>query len=140
MDRVLLFGVGACAVAIFGSASHAQQNKSVWTGVYTEQQATEGAAVYSASKYAVEGLTRAAALEAAPANVRVNAVAPGPVRTGMMDRFFGTEDNVKTFVASHIPLNRVGTPEEIAETILFLASDKVPFITGQTFGVDGGAS
>jgi NAD(P)-dependent dehydrogenase (short-subunit alcohol dehydrogenase family) len=103
-------------------------------------RAAPGAAVYSASKYAVEGLTRAAALEAAPANVRVNAVAPGPVRTEMMNRFFGTEENVQAFVSSRVPLNRVGTPEEIAETILFLASDKVPFITGQTFGVDGGAS
>jgi NAD(P)-dependent dehydrogenase (short-subunit alcohol dehydrogenase family) len=98
-----------------------------------------GAAVYGASKHAVEGLTRSAALEAAPANVRVNAVAPGPVQTAMLDRFFGTEENKAAFV-SRIPLARAGTPEEIAQIILFLASDKAPFITGQVIGIDGGLS
>jgi NAD(P)-dependent dehydrogenase (short-subunit alcohol dehydrogenase family) len=97
-----------------------------------------GASVYTASKHAVEGLTKAAALEGAAAGVRVNAVAPGPVETGMLDRFTGGSEEAKAGFAATIPAKRVGTPEEIAETILFLASDKAPFLTGQSIAVDGG--
>jgi NAD(P)-dependent dehydrogenase (short-subunit alcohol dehydrogenase family) len=96
-----------------------------------------GAAVYAASKHAVEGLTKSAALEAAAVGVRVNAVAPGPVETPMLDRFTGDADRKAGLVAG-LPAKRAGTPEEIAETIVFLASDKAPFITGQSFAVDGG--
>ena len=96
-----------------------------------------GASVYTASKHAVEGLTKAAALEGAPAGVRVNAVAPGPIETGMLDRFTGSEEAKAGFAAT-IPAKRFGTPEEVAQTILFLASDKAPFLTGQSIAVDGG--
>jgi NAD(P)-dependent dehydrogenase (short-subunit alcohol dehydrogenase family) len=96
-----------------------------------------GAALYSASKHAVEGLTQSAALEAAPHGVRVNAVAPGPIDTDMLSRFTGTADRMAASIAG-VPLKRLGKPAEIAQTIVFLASDKVPFITGQIIGVDGG--
>lgn len=96
-----------------------------------------GASIYVASKHAVEGLTKSAALEAAPTGVRVNAVAPGPIETGMLNRFVGSEANKDAFL-KHIPLQRAGDASEVAQTILFLASDKAPFITGQSFGVDGG--
>jgi NAD(P)-dependent dehydrogenase (short-subunit alcohol dehydrogenase family) len=96
-----------------------------------------GAAVYSASKHAVEGLTKSAALEAASSGVRVNMVAPGPIETGMLDRFTGTDER-KAGLAATVPLKRVGRPEEIAHTILFLASDKASFITGASYLVDGG--
>ncbi len=96
-----------------------------------------GASVYSASKHAVEGLTKSAALEAAASGVRVNAVAPGPVDTEMLSRFTGTADRKAGLVAG-VPLKRMGRPEEIAQTIVFLASDKAPFITGEVIGVDGG--
>jgi NAD(P)-dependent dehydrogenase (short-subunit alcohol dehydrogenase family) len=96
-----------------------------------------GAAVYSASKHAVEGLTKSAALEAASSGVRVNMVAPGPIETGMLDRFTGTDER-KAGLAATVPLKRVGRPEEIAQTILFLASDKASFITGASYLVDGG--
>ena len=96
-----------------------------------------GASVYSASKHAVEGLTKSAALEAAGSGVRVNAVAPGPVDTEMLSRFTGTADRKAGLVAG-VPLKRMGRPEEIAQTIVFLASDKAPFLTGQVVGVDGG--
>jgi len=96
-----------------------------------------GASVYSASKHAVEGLTKSAALEAAGSGVRVNAVAPGPVDTEMLNRFTGTADRKAGLVAG-VPLKRMGRPEEIAQTIVFLASDKAPFLTGQVIGVDGG--
>jgi NAD(P)-dependent dehydrogenase (short-subunit alcohol dehydrogenase family) len=96
-----------------------------------------GASVYTASKHAVEGLTKSAALEAAPFGVRVNAVAPGPVETGMLERFTGTTDRKAGLIAT-VPLKRAGTPDEIAEAIVFVASDKASFVTGQTLGVNGG--
>jgi NAD(P)-dependent dehydrogenase (short-subunit alcohol dehydrogenase family) len=96
-----------------------------------------GASVYVASKHAVEGLTKAAALEAAESGVRVNVVAPGPIETGMLNRFTGTAAN-KAALVSGVPVKRVGTPEEIAQTILFVASDKASFITGASIAVDGG--
>jgi NAD(P)-dependent dehydrogenase (short-subunit alcohol dehydrogenase family) len=101
------------------------------------QKAAPGASIYAATKHAVEGLTKTAALEAASANVRVNAVAPGPIDTGMLDRFTGSAEKKAGLIAS-VPLKRMGRPEEVAQTILFLASDKAPFITGQIFGIDGG--
>jgi NAD(P)-dependent dehydrogenase (short-subunit alcohol dehydrogenase family) len=93
--------------------------------------------VYSASKHAVEGLTQSAALEAAAAGIRVNAVAPGPIDTDMLNRFTGTAER-KAALAMGVPLQRLGKPQEIAQAIVFLASDKAMFITGQVFGVDGG--
>ena len=96
-----------------------------------------GASVYVASKHAVEGLTKAAALEVAESGVRVNVVAPGPIETGMLNRFTGTAAKKAALVAG-VPMKRVGTPEEIAQTILFLASDKASFITGASIAVDGG--
>ena len=96
-----------------------------------------GAGLYTASKHAVEGLTKTAALEVAASGIRVNAVAPGPIETGMLNRFVGTEENKAGLIAS-VPAGRVGEPEEIAQTILFLASDKAKFLTGQSVSVDGG--
>lgn len=100
----------------------------------------EGAAfasVYAGSKHAVEGLTRSAALEAAKSNVRVNAVAPGPTETAMLDRFTGTPEN-KAALASTVPLGRNGKPDEIALAIVFLANDSASFVSGQILTVDGG--
>jgi len=94
-------------------------------------------APYTASKHAVEGLTKSAALEAAPFGVRVNAVAPGPTETGMLDRLTGAPDKKAAFFAS-VPLKRAAKPEEIANAVLFLASDKASFITGQIIRVNGG--
>jgi len=96
-----------------------------------------GASLYAASKHAVEGLTRSAALEAAEFGVRVNVVAPGPIDTAMLTRFTGTADR-KTGLVAGVPLQRMGKPEEIAQLIVFLASDKASFSTGATFAADGG--
>jgi NAD(P)-dependent dehydrogenase (short-subunit alcohol dehydrogenase family) len=96
-----------------------------------------GASVYVASKHAVEGMTKSAALEGARSGVRVNAVAPGPTETGMLNRFTGNAENKAGLVAG-VPLSRVGTPDEIARAIVFLASDKASFTTGQILTVDGG--
>ncbi|MGB6987492.1 MAG: glucose 1-dehydrogenase [Candidatus Aquilonibacter sp.] len=96
-----------------------------------------GASVYTASKHAVEGLTKAAALEAAQYGVRVNAVAPGPVDTEMLTRFTGTADRKAALIAG-VPMKRAGEPDEIADAIVFLASAKASFITGQIVDVNGG--
>ena len=76
-------------------------------------------------------------MEAAAFGVRVNAVAPGPVETAMLDRFTGSQDR-KTGLLASIPLHRAGKPEELADAILFLGSDKASFITGQIISVNGG--
>jgi NAD(P)-dependent dehydrogenase (short-subunit alcohol dehydrogenase family) len=93
--------------------------------------------LYTASKHAVEGLTKSAALEAAASGVRVNAVAPGPTETAMLDRLTGTPDKKAAFYAA-VPLKRGATPQEIADAIVFLASDKASFITGQILRINGG--
>ncbi|CAM2151230.1 Glucose 1-dehydrogenase [Pararobbsia alpina] len=96
-----------------------------------------GASVYAASKHAVEGITKSAALEGAASGVRVNAVAPGPVETQMFDRFVGNSDEIRAGFLSMVPAKRAATPEEIAQTIVFLASDKSRYLTGQRIAVDG---
>jgi NAD(P)-dependent dehydrogenase (short-subunit alcohol dehydrogenase family) len=101
------------------------------------QTGAAGASIYAASKHAIEGLTRSAALEAAESDVRVNAVAPGPIDTGMLTRFTGTDER-KAGLLSTVPLKRLGKPGEIAQTVVFLGSDKSSFITGATFAADGG--
>src|SRR5207245_760925 len=88
---------------------------------------------------AVEGLTKSAALEAAGSGVRVNAVAPGPTETAMLDRFTGNAERKAGLVAD-VPLQRVGDPDEIAQAIVFLASSKSSFTTGQVLSIDGGKS
>src|SRR6267143_4180706 len=97
-----------------------------------------GASMYVASKHAVEGLTKAAALEGAAGGVRVNAVAPGPVATAMLDRFVGGNEEIKAGFIATIPAKRAATVDEIAQTILFVASDKAQYLTGQIITVDGG--
>ena len=101
------------------------------------QRGAAGASLYTASKHAVEGLTKSAALEAAAFGVRVNAVAPGPIETAMLDRFTGNADRKAGLVAG-VPLKRAGRPEEIADTIVFVASSRASFITGQIINVNGG--
>ena len=95
------------------------------------------ASLYVASKHAVEGLTKSGALEGAAFGVRVNAVAPGPIETDMLSRFTGTAERMAGAIAG-VPAKRIGKPEEIAQTILFLASEKANFLAGQIIGVNGG--
>ena len=101
------------------------------------QEGAAGAALYVASKHAVEGLTKSAALEFGGTGVRVNIVAPGPVDTGMLDRFTGTPE-AKTALVNGVPIGRIGEPDEIAAAIEFLTSDRASFITGHSLIVDGG--
>jgi NAD(P)-dependent dehydrogenase (short-subunit alcohol dehydrogenase family) len=101
------------------------------------QRGAPGASLYTASKHAVEGLTKAAALEGAAFGVRVNAVAPGPIDTELLNRFTGNADSKAGLIAG-VPLKRAGKPDEIAQAITYLASDKASFVTGQILGVNGG--
>ena len=96
-----------------------------------------GVSLYVASKHAVEGLTKVAALEGAPFGVRVNIVAPGPIETEMLSRFAGSDERKAGFAAA-VPLKRLGKPEEIADAILFVASDKASYISGASIPVNGG--
>ena len=96
-----------------------------------------GASVYVASKHAVEGLTKSAALEVAGTGVRVNVVAPGTTDTGMLTRFTDTDKN-KAALVSTVPLKRMATPEEIAHVIAFVASPNASYMTGASIPVDGG--
>jgi len=98
-----------------------------------------GVSVYVASKHAVIGLTKSAALEYAAKSIRVNAVSPGGIVTPMLDRFTGGADTdfFKQLEAMH-PIGRTGLPEEIAEAVVWLCSEKASFVTGQSLAVDGG--
>ena len=96
-----------------------------------------GASVYVASKHAVEGLTKSAALEVAGTGVRVNVIAVGATDTGMLTRFTNTAEN-KAALVSTVPLKRLATPEEIAQVIAFVGSAKSSYMTGSSIPVDGG--
>jgi NAD(P)-dependent dehydrogenase (short-subunit alcohol dehydrogenase family) len=96
-----------------------------------------GASVYVASKHAVEGMTKSAALEVAGTGVRVNVVAPGTTDTGMLTRFTNTDEN-KAALVSTVPFKRLATPEEIARVIAFVASSNASYMTGASIPVDGG--
>ena len=96
-----------------------------------------GASVYVASKHAVEGITKSVALETAKSGIRVNAVAPGPTDTGMLTRFTGTPEK-KASLTAEVPMGRLGRSEELADAIVFIASDQASYITGHILSVDGG--
>jgi NAD(P)-dependent dehydrogenase (short-subunit alcohol dehydrogenase family) len=98
-----------------------------------------GASVYAASKHAVEGITKSVALEVAKSGIRVNAVAPGPTDSDMLTRFTGTPEN-KAALVTTVPMDRLGLTEELADAIVFIASDQASFITGHILNVDGGKS
>src|SRR6476660_18534 len=102
----------------------------------------EGAArasVYVGSKYAVEGITKSVALEIAKSGIRVNAVAPGPTDAGALSRFTGTPEN-KAALVTTVPMARLGLSEELANAIVFIASEGASYITGHVLHVDGGKS
>jgi NAD(P)-dependent dehydrogenase (short-subunit alcohol dehydrogenase family) len=94
-----------------------------------------GFSIYTASKHAIIGLTKAAALDYAQSGIRVNAVAPGPTRTEMLER--AGEGNIESF-AEMLPAKRLGTPDEIAEAVVWLVSPSSSFVNGHVLAVDGG--
>jgi NAD(P)-dependent dehydrogenase (short-subunit alcohol dehydrogenase family) len=108
------------------------------TSIYGQKGFPVGS-LYVASKHAIIGLTRSAALEAAGSGVRVNAIAPGPVQTAMLDRVTGDPETKAAFLAT-VPQGRAGDPREIADAIVFITSDKAGFLTGETIAIDGGVT
>jgi 3-oxoacyl-[acyl-carrier protein] reductase len=136
---VNLTGVFLC-LQVFGRLMAERRSGSIVNMASTNGlvgEATMGA--YNASKFGVVGLTMTAAIELAPLGIRVNAVAPGLIRTRLSQAFL--DDNpemARSYVSEKIPLGRVGTPEEVAAAFAFLASDDASFVTGHALVVDGG--
>ena len=95
-------------------------------------------AAYCAAKHGVVGLTKSAALEYAETDLRINAVCPGIIDTEMMDRFTGGTEKGRQEVIDQEPIGRMGTPEEIADAVVWLCSDAAPFALGEAVVVDGG--
>jgi len=98
----------------------------------------KGGAAYVAAKHGVVGLTRAAALDYAASNIRINAVCPGIIDTPMMDRFSGGTPEGRHAVVAQEPIGRMGTPNEIAAAVVWLCSDAASFVVGSALVVDGG--
>lgn len=97
-----------------------------------------GASIYIATKHAVEGITKSSALELAKQGIRVNAVAPAAIETDMIDRFAGEEGESRDYLTALHPIGRMGKPHEVADAVVFLASDRSSFLTGHSLAVDGG--
>jgi NAD(P)-dependent dehydrogenase (short-subunit alcohol dehydrogenase family) len=100
--------------------------------------AMAGVPLYTASKYAVQGLTKAAALQYAKSGIRINAVGPGAIATDMFETATGGQDEAKAYMAGLHPIGRIGQPAEVANAVLWLSSDAASFVTGETLMVDGG--
>jgi NAD(P)-dependent dehydrogenase (short-subunit alcohol dehydrogenase family) len=97
-----------------------------------------GLAAYTASKHAIVGLTKTAALEYARAGIRINAVCPGAIRTPALARFIAQAPQIEAQVIAMEPVGRLGMPEEVAEAVVWLCSDGASFVTGTAMTVDGG--
>ena len=95
---------------------------------------------YAASKFAVVGMTKSAALEYAKTGIRINAVCPGYTESNLLDKLLAARPDMDDMLKSIIPMKRYGDASEIADAIVWLASDQTKFITGQTITLDGGTS
>jgi NAD(P)-dependent dehydrogenase (short-subunit alcohol dehydrogenase family) len=122
LQKMILLGSKGCIINMSSQMAHV---------------GSPGRTVYCSTKHAIEGFTKALALEAAPFGVRVNSVAPTFVRTPMTERYFADEQFAE-FVHSRIPLGRCATAEDVADAVCFLASDAASSITGTSLRVDGG--
>ena len=117
--------------AMLSSGGGAIVNMSSTAGI----QAVGGLAAYVATKHAIEGLTKVAALDYATHGVRVNSIAPGPILT---DALLRAGAGAQSYVADSLPMHRVGQPDEVAAAAVWLCSDQAAFVTGSTLVIDGG--
>ncbi len=99
---------------------------------------SKGTAAYTAASAGILGFTRSAALDYADAGIRINAVCPGTIRTPMIERMIAGRAEVESALVARVPMKRLGTPDEIAAAVVWLASDSASFVTGQSFPIDGG--
>ncbi|MDR0361182.1 MAG: 3-oxoacyl-[acyl-carrier-protein] reductase [Planctomycetota bacterium] len=130
-----LKGVWICTKAVARVMLKARKGSIVNIASVVGVMGNAGQANYSASKAGVIGLTKTSAREFAARGVRVNAVAPGFIRTAMTDKL---SDEQRGRLQSMIPLGELGTPDDVADAVAFLASDRARYITGQTINIDGG--
>lgn len=136
--QVNLLGVWRCLRAEIPAMLAASGGAIVNTASVAGLVGAGGLSAYVASKHAVVGLTRTAAIEYAKAGVRVNAVCPGVIDTPMVDRLSLEMPTLREALLAMKPMGRLGRPEEIAEAILWLCSDAASFVTGHALAVDGG--
>ena len=137
-DRFFAVNVGGAKNAIQAVLPHMLSEKTGCIVNLTSIWGLRGAScevAYAATKAALVGLTRSLALELAPSHIRVNAVAPGSIETDMV-RMLGPE--TRDLLIEETPLGRLGTPEDVAHAVAFLASEKASFLTGQILTADGG--
>lgn len=126
-------GMKAVATAMERSGGGSIVNISSVAGL----RGSPGAFAYSATKWALRGMTKAAAIDLAPRHIRVNSVHPGPIDTEML-KVRSDEENRRR--VQEVPLKRMGTPEEVARLVLYLLADESAYITGAEIAIDGGAS
>ena len=93
---------------------------------------------YCASKHGIMGLTKSLAIEYAKNGIRINAIAPGPIDTGMPERGTANQEALDNYIFTFVPMNRMGTASEVAQAVVWLCSDAAGFVTGTTLAVDGG--
>lgn len=132
----VFFGIRAAFEVMIPQGSGAIVNTASISGLGGD----DGMSAYNAAKAAVINLTRAAALEAARHGVRVNCVCPGLIETPAVQRAYLTDPGARERIGSRVPLRRLGRPEDVANVVLFLASDEAAYVTGAAYVVDGGQS